>query len=189
MSVDFLRNQSNMIRVPVERRARPSLEVMRELAPDVREVLAIAEAFGMDTPAHDLRARVDEETAEHIAVHLASNDPPYVRTAFLDKLLDPLVAGTIEACREVRASWIEATRARDALHEAPSAGENWSGIAGQRADTLVGRAAAFLIIAHARVEETEGVVRAVGFARRGEPWVTRDHDAETDALLAYRWPA
>ena len=44
--------------------------------------------------------------------------------------------------------------------------------------------AALLIGAHARVEEAEGVARAVGLARRGESWTPRDFRAEQDALFA-----
>jgi hypothetical protein len=40
-----------------------------------------------------------------------------------------------------------------------------------------------LIEAHARVEEAEGVARAVEMARRGETWTPRDIRAEEAALF------
>jgi hypothetical protein len=40
-----------------------------------------------------------------------------------------------------------------------------------------------LIEAHAHVEQTEGVARAVGMARRGETWTPRDLQAEAEALF------
>jgi len=189
MRVELFPGLSNVIRFPLELHARPSLELMRELAPDVREIMAIAEAFGIETPAHDLRARVDEETAAHIAAHLVPSDPPWVRVSFLNQLLDSVVAGTIAACREAQTVWAEVTQVRDALQGAYETGVNRPGPEREQADALIERAATLLIEAHGRVEEAEGVARAVDFARRGEPWVPRDHEAETDALLAYRRPA
>ena len=38
----------NVIRFPVELRAKPSIEVLMEIQPDVREVMLVAEAFGLD---------------------------------------------------------------------------------------------------------------------------------------------
>jgi hypothetical protein len=45
MRPDMLPGTPNVVRFPVERRARPTLDLMREIAPDVREVPAIAEVF------------------------------------------------------------------------------------------------------------------------------------------------
>jgi len=39
---------SNVIRFPVELRAKPSIDLLIEVAPDSREVELIAEAFGFD---------------------------------------------------------------------------------------------------------------------------------------------
>ena len=35
----------NVLRFPIERRARPTLDLLREIAPDVREVLNIADGI------------------------------------------------------------------------------------------------------------------------------------------------
>jgi hypothetical protein len=67
MSVELLSGMTNVVRFPVERRARPTLELLRGMAPDVREVMNMAEAFGMERPPPDLRERADVATAEHIA--------------------------------------------------------------------------------------------------------------------------
>jgi len=67
MRVELLPGGKNVLRFPIERRARPTLGLLREIAPDVREVLNIAEAFGMEPPAHGLREHVDAATAGHIA--------------------------------------------------------------------------------------------------------------------------
>ena len=66
MQIEMLPGTNNVVRFPVERRGRPTMELLREIAPDVREVLAIAETFELDVPLHDLRDRVDTETAQYI---------------------------------------------------------------------------------------------------------------------------
>jgi hypothetical protein len=40
----------NVIRFPVELRARPSIALVLDLAPDLQEVTLIAEAFGLEAP-------------------------------------------------------------------------------------------------------------------------------------------
>jgi len=186
MRFEVLPGLTNVIRFPVELRERPSLEVLREIAPDVREVLAIAEAFGLEAPVHDLRGQVDVETAAHIAAHIPLSDPPAVREAGLAAMIEPLVAAAIDACREAHDLSAEAAEAQQAFRLAERSGGYWLEPLRDRAETLTERAVTLLVAAHARVEETEGVARAVDFARHGEPWAPRDHDAETDALLAYR---
>ena len=49
--------------------------------------------------------------------------------------------------------------------------------------TLTLRAAELLLEAHARCQEAEGAARAVGFARRGEPWVPCEVQAAVLAVL------
>ena len=59
MRIELLPGMTNVVRFPVERRARATLELLRGIAPDVREVLSLAEAFGIEPPVHDLRERAD----------------------------------------------------------------------------------------------------------------------------------
>ncbi|MGD0108527.1 MAG: hypothetical protein ABSC06_31475 [Rhodopila sp.] len=86
MRIEMLPGMTNVVRFPVERRARPTLELLRDIAPDAREVLSIAEAFDLDIPGPDLRARVDQETAEHIVNTIArtrrGRDPAHGRTSY-----------------------------------------------------------------------------------------------------------
>lgn len=46
------------------------------------------------------------------------------------------------------------------------------------ADRLMTRAAALLVVAYVRSEEAEGAARAIGLARRGEPWEPPGSDLE-----------
>ena len=98
MHIEMLPGTANVVRFPVERRARPTLGLLREIAPDLREVLSIAEAFGLETPAPDLRDRVDAATAEYILNQFGGvGGPP---AGALAALLDPVVARAITACCE-----------------------------------------------------------------------------------------
>ncbi len=97
MRIERLPGTTNVLRFPVERRARPTLELLREIAPDVDEVLASAEVCDLDGPVPDhLRARVDAETAQHILDHFGGGGA--MPHGFLDELLDPVVAAAVTAC-------------------------------------------------------------------------------------------
>jgi len=160
MRIELLPGMTNVVRFPVELRIRPTLEHMRDIAPDVREVLNLAEQFGMEPAFLDLREETDAATAEYIALQLPADGPE--RAAMLRDLEAPVVRRAIEACRT----------ARDVS------------VASAAADAAGERVVVLMLEAHTRVEEAEGVARAVGFARRGERWLPRDHAAETDALIA-----
>ena len=70
MRVELLPGLTNVIRFPLERRARPTLDLLREIAPDAREVGSAIEAFGLQDPTVGLRDAVDANTADHIANHM-----------------------------------------------------------------------------------------------------------------------
>lgn len=181
MRIELLPGMTNVVRFPVERRARPTLELLREIAPDVREVMAIAEAFDLAMPVTNFRDLVDRETAEHILNHVILDAPG--RTAALDALLDPAVVGGLGACREAHDVSVAAAEAQEVLLLAQTAGRAWLDPLRERAEALTLRTAELMIEAHARVEAAEGISRAVSLARRGEPWLPRDHRADEDALF------
>jgi hypothetical protein len=54
----------NVVRFPVELRAKPSIELLIDVAPDSREVELIAEAFGFNAPDPEGRAKADRKMAE-----------------------------------------------------------------------------------------------------------------------------
>jgi len=183
MRVELLPGMKNVLRFPIERRARATLDLLREIAPDVREVLNIAETFGMETPAHDLREQVDAATAEHIANQVPTSGPG--RAAMLAELLDPVVTAAVAACRASHDAWVEAADAQQALLRAESDELFWIEALHDRTEALTRRAAERLLVAHMRVEAAEGVARAVSIARRGEEWMPRDGRAEADALFGF----
>ena len=180
MRIEMLPGMTNVVRFPVERRARPTLELLRDIAPDAREVLSIAEAFDLDIPGPDLRARVDQETAEHIVNTIV--DMRMLSSA-LDELANPTVARAVDACRAAHDASVAAAEAQKVLLSAQISGHFRLDPLRERAEALTLRTAELLIDAHMRVEEAEGVVRAVGFARRGEKWTPRSYRADEEALF------
>lgn len=89
MRIELLAGMMNVVRFPTERRARPTLDLLRAIAPDVREVLNLADAFGIEAPVHDLRDRVDAETAEHIVNQVPAQG--LAREAMLRELEAPVI--------------------------------------------------------------------------------------------------
>jgi hypothetical protein len=183
MSVELLFGMTNVLRFPVERRARPTLELLRGMAPDVREVMNIAEAFGMERPVPDLRERADIATAEHIANQIPEGGAK--REALLGEVLEPIIARAIASCGEARDAWLEAAAAEEALVRARSPGNFPSEPLEERAAVLARCAAERLLIAHMRSEEAEGVARAVRFARGGEAWRPRDVRREAEEVFGF----
>jgi hypothetical protein len=184
MSVELLSGMTNVVRFPVERRARPTLELLRGIAPDVREVMNVAEAFGMERPLRDLRERADVVTAEHIANQIPGGGAE--RERLLGEMLDPIIAEAIASCRVAHDAWLEAATAEEVLVRARhQAGHFSSEALEERAAALVRRAAERLLVAHMRTEEAEGVARAVGFARSGEAWQPRDVRREAEELFCF----
>lgn len=182
MRVELLPGMTNVVRFPVGRRARPTVGLLRDIAPDVRVVLNLVEAFGMELPVHDLRDRTDEATAQHIAENApVAGDQ---RGSFLNELLAIAAGGAIAACRDAREAALAASDAQTMLGVARTAGSYWVAPLEERAEALTERAAVLLLTAHAEAEQAEGVARAVDLARRGESWTPRDGNADMEFLIA-----
>jgi len=113
MRIDLLPGTENVLRFPVERRAPPTLALLREIAPDMREVWAIAEAFSLTPPPLGLRDAADADAAEHIAQHAPAGGPP--REAMLAGMLDAVVRPAVAAARAANDAGLEAHEARQAL--------------------------------------------------------------------------
>jgi len=103
-----------VVRFPIEERARPTLatlDLLRELAPDVRGVELTAEAFQLAVPDPGFRHRVDEEAAEYILIDIDPT-PGEARTAALRALRDRAVAAAMKAARAWRRASTMADDAR-----------------------------------------------------------------------------
>ena len=169
------------VRFPVERRARPTLELLRELAPGVREVLAMADALGVEAPDPRLRDEADAEMAEWIVNQVPPARPE--RAAMLASCREEALARAISACRAVHDASLHLTDARLTLVRAQTEGGYWITPLRERVETLTEQIGLLLLTAHARAEEAEGIVRAVDLARSGQPWTPFDVRAATDWLI------
>jgi hypothetical protein len=181
MRIELLPGMTNVVRFPIERRARPTLDLLREIAPDVREVMSIVEGFAMQAPDWQLRDHVDAETADYIARAIAGTGT--AMTGLLDELIEPVLVRAVAACRAAHDLSLETSAAQQALLAAQTAGTFWIEPLRERAEDLTERTAELLVEAHVRAEEAEGVARAVGFARRGEQWTPRDTNADMGSLI------
>lgn len=183
MHIDILPGTSNVVRFPIERRARATMTRVRELAPDVRELDMIAEVFGFESPAIGYRDDVDAETARYIAEQAPA--PGAARDALLhelEKTATEAAMGAILAARDAAAS---AQAAREFLERATREGGYMLDPLRDLSERRNGEWATLTLKAYARFQEAEGVARAVELARRGERWKPRDVHAEMDELLAF----
>jgi hypothetical protein len=182
MLTDDVSRASNVVRFPVEEVGRPTLELMRALAPDLRTVDMVTEAYGLELPEPDFRGRVDAEAAEHILNHV-DDDPGVHRLQQLNAMLEPVVRAAVEAARASRRAWGVVTEGRRQLARAKREGGFWLEGLEQQRDARERQAAEATVTAHLRAEEAEGVARAVSLARSGQAWSPRNVAAEMDVLL------
>ena len=182
MTFERLGGTTNVVRFPVEQCARPSMELLRDIRPDLLVLLANADAFGFEPPSSMLQADADRETAAYIETETPRGARP--SAAFLGSLVQPVVARAITAAREAVAARAEATAARQRAVIAIEAGESAAEWLQNRAATAMVRATELGLIAHGIAEQAEGVARAVQFARQGQPWMARSAAADDDELIA-----
>ncbi len=169
MAITFMPGPSVVLRFPIELRSEPSMELIREIEPDAREVLLVAECFGLEAPMVDLCDRVDAETARFIAEQVLPL-PREERRGALGALLHPVVVAAVEACVRADGMSRRSAAAVGDLLRAEASGGYWTAGLKERSDARMMDAAALLIAAHCRCQEAHGVSRAVGMARRGEAW-------------------
>jgi hypothetical protein len=182
MATDVLPGASNVVRFPIEERGRPTLELLRTLAPDLRTVDIVSEAFGLELPSPNFRDRVDGEAAEHI-VNNVEPHPGAQRSEQLSGLLQPLVVAAVEAARVSRRAWSAVSEGRRKLAQARRAGGFWLQALVERVDVQERQAVEATMEAYLRAEEAEGVARAVSLARSGQAWAPRSTHADMETLL------
>ena len=182
MRIELMTDGSNVVRFPVERRAQPTMQLLREIAPDVREVLYLSESFDIAFPALDLRQQTDRRIADYILNHVRP-EPGTQRRDELEALMAPLVRRAVQGCRLAHDAALAATEAQQRLVSAQTSGGYWLAPLEERAEMLTTKAAWCLVEAHGWAEEAEGAARAIGMALRGESWVPFDLHAEADQLF------
>ena len=177
MNIEMLPGLTNVIRFPTEQRARPTYRLMTEIEPDIREVLNVAEAFGLEGVDPNLKDATDQETARYLAEQVLPAGPGL--NGVLDEMLAPAVERAIEACRAAHASSVRTVAAQKRLHDAKVGGSSWLGSLEDQADTSTRKTAELLVAASARCQEVRGMKRAIDLARKCEPWTP--YDAQADA--------
>lgn len=173
--------RTNVVRFPIELRAAPSLALIREMEPDVRDIVFAAEGLGLNVASPDLQERIAAETTQRIAQQVLPLAPTEQRRA-LDELLRPVMTAAFDACREAGRAAKRSSKAAGDVLQALATGGYWMAPLERRADALLHEAALAMVEAHRRCQEARGVSRAVGMARRGEAWVPYDPVATSEWL-------
>lgn len=174
---------TNVVRFPIEERAKPTVFLLYDIMPDSRMVGSVAEAFFLEPPSCDTRDDADKAMAEYILNNVRPESGPERRAA-LDELLRPLMVEAVNACRLEKRAKAASEAAAERLLRAQTEGGYWIEPLQEAAERLAYEWAAQLIEAQIFCDEAMGASRAVGLAKSGEPWSPVDHAAETDALIA-----
>jgi len=181
MRVEFLPTARNVVGFPVERRERPTVDLLHRVAPAFYEVDYVAELYGLDMPLDDLREQVGCETAGLIDAWTVEGT---ARRQALLGLLEPPVQQAVDACAAARAAAAQAEAAFGKLGEARAEGGYWLAPLEGRADSRLQLAAELFVAAHASCERAFGVHRAVGLALRNQPWTAFDASVAMNELCA-----
>ena len=174
-----LAESSNVVRFPGERRA--TLDVLRGIAPDGREVSLLGETYEIAVPA-DLQEHADRAAAEYILNQVPTTGRE--RDDMLREMLNHAVSTAVTAVLVSQRITKAAVLARAEAAEARAGLGYWLYDLEQRAAELSIGAAEALISAHGRTLEAYGVARAVDLAFRGVEWAPRNHRAEMEWLLS-----
>src|SRR5271157_6348233 len=183
MRYETLTLGGNVIRFPVELRAKPSIDLLIEVAPDSREVELVAEAFGFDAPDPEGRSKADRAMAEAIAKAELPADPNERRAA-LNAMLKPLVDRAVAACVAARQAALRSDEAGEQLASAQIEGGYWLAPLEDAADHWAVESARLQLTAYEAAEAAHGAGRAIEFAKRGETWRPSNVDEDVDALIA-----
>jgi hypothetical protein len=176
MRYETLTLGGNVIRFPVELRAKPSIHLLMDVAPDLREVELIAEAFGFDAPDREGRAKADR------AMELPVDRQE--RRAALNAILKPLVDCAVAACAQARQASLRSDADNEKFAKAQMEGGYWLAPLKEAADYWAVEAARLQIVAHEAAQTAHGAGRAIEFPKRGETWRPSSAEDDMNALIA-----
>ena len=133
--------------LPVELRAKPSIDLLIDVAPDSREVELIAEVFGFDAPDPEGRAKADRVMPDRIAAMDLPVDRQE-RWAALNAILKLLVDRAVAACAQARQASLRSDADNEKFAKAQMEGGYWSAPLKEAADYWAVKAARLQIVAH-----------------------------------------
>jgi hypothetical protein len=183
MRWELMPGTRNVVRFPVELVAKPTSDLLRSVAPDVREVSLVAESFGLDEPPMEVRNASDRAMAERIAATTCWPEDARAKRAAIEAMLKPLVERALRMCREAREAGLRSDDAAEKFVSAELEGGYWLKPLKDASDYWAMESARRLIEAHAAAEVALGAERAVGLAIRGEAWRPFDPQEEAEALF------
>ncbi len=163
----------NLVRFPVEQRARPCYEIMSDLAPDCRMIPDILEALEIHDFDPDLRDSADRAMAETLAT-LKVPQSGAARRQFFTELREQALAPAIAASIEAKRVADDAYRASRVAIDAEKKKELNSFALGRRANRFLNTSARAALEAHRLCEIARGKCRALTLAEMHEPWVPFD---------------
>ena len=181
MRLEMQPGLSNVVRFPIERRVRVSIDLLRDIAPDVREVGNVAAAFGYEQPDPGLRDRADQAMAAKLC-ELDLPVAPAARGSIVDAVFSTamdLALAAIDAATVAgqKSNHAQATVAR-MIGNRGYCDEDVQA----QADGLTRHGALTLLQAHVYAESALGAWRAAEIARKGERWIPRDATLDHDWL-------
>jgi hypothetical protein len=171
----------NVIRFPL--RAKPSIELLFDVAPDSHETELIAAVFGFDLPDPEGRSKADRAMAERIATTDLPADPK-ARRAALNAMLKPIVERAVAACAEARQAALRSDEAGAKLVSAQMEGGYWLKPLEDAAEHWAVESARLQLVAHAVAQAAHGAGRAIEMAKCGEPWRPANVEEDLAAIIA-----
>jgi hypothetical protein len=178
MRYETLTMGGNVMRFPFELRAKPSIDLLIDVAPDSREVELIAEAFGFDAPDPEGRA---------MAERIATMDLPVdrqERRAALSAILKPFVDRAVAACAQARQASLRSDADNEKFAKAQMEGGYWLAPLKETADYWAVEPARLQIVAHEAAQTAHGAGRTIELAKRSEAWRPSNAEDDMNALIA-----
>jgi hypothetical protein len=170
-----------VIRFPL--RAKPSIELLIDVAPDSHGTELIAAVFGFDLPDPEGRSKADRAMAERIATGDLPADPK-ARRAALNAMLKPIVERAVAACAEWHQAALRSEEAGEKLARAQVEGGYWLEPLEDAANNCVLESARLRLAAHEAAQAAHGAARAIEMAKRGEAWRAANVDEDVDFIIA-----
>jgi hypothetical protein len=163
----------NLVRFPVEKRARASCEMMCDLAPDSRMIPHLVEALEVEDFDPDLRDAADRGMAQNLAAMVVPEGDA-ARRHFFRALREEVLAPAISAGIEAKRLADDAYRASRMAIDAQQKEELNSFALGRRANHFLNASARAALEAHRLCEIARGQCRALTLVEMHEPWVPFD---------------